>query len=103
MLGWLILQHAGGAEHVHQHVFRCLDRAFKRDPLCEQVLYYKGMVLNVLGDHEQAQAHFQRVLMLKPDHADAEREVRIHQMRKEHARSESSFLRRLMTGRPKPG
>jgi tetratricopeptide (TPR) repeat protein len=101
MLGWLILQHANGAKHVHQHVFRCLDRAFKRDPLCEQVLYYKGLVLNLLGETEQAQAHFQRVLMLKPQHADAAREVRIYEMRKTHARTESGFLRRLLTGKPK--
>jgi hypothetical protein len=101
MIGWLMLQHAGGHQTVHAHVFRCLDRAFKRDPLCEQVLYYKGLVLNLIGDIEQAHAHFQRVLMIKPDHAEATREIRIYEMRKAHARTESSFLRRLLSGRPK--
>jgi hypothetical protein len=102
MLGWIIMQHGGGNESVHDHVWRCLDRAFKRDPLCEQVLYYKGLVLNLMGETQQAQAHFQRVLLVKPGHAGATREVRIFEMRKDHARTESNFLRRLLTGRPKP-
>jgi tetratricopeptide (TPR) repeat protein len=101
MLGWLILQHAGGDERVHDHVWRCLDRAVKRDPLCEQVLYYKGLVLNLLGEAEHAHALFQRILMLKPEHAGANREVRIYEMRKEHADGQASFLRKLLSVRPK--
>jgi hypothetical protein len=101
LIAWLMLQHAGGHESVHSHVWRCLERAHKRDPLCEQVLYYKGLVLNVMGDIEEAHIHFQRVLMIKPDHPEANREIRLYEMRKAHARNESNFLRRLFTGRPK--
>jgi tetratricopeptide (TPR) repeat protein len=99
MIAWLILQHAGCHESVHPQVLRGLDRAHKRDPLCEQVLYYKGLVFNLIGDAEAAQAEFQRVLMIKPDHPGANREIRIYEMRKAHARSETSFLRRLLLGR----
>lgn len=101
MLGWLILLHAGGDERVHPHVWRCLDRALKRDSLCEQVLFYKGLVLNLTGDLDQAHAYFQRILMLNPAHAGANREVHIYEMRKAHVRSESTFLRRLLTARRK--
>jgi hypothetical protein len=99
MIAWLILQHAGCHESVHQQVLRGLDRAHSRDPLCEQVLYYKGLVFNLIGDADSAQTEFQRVLMIKPDHPGANREIRIYEMRKTHARSESSFLRRLLMGR----
>ena len=101
MIAWLMLQHAGCHESVQPQVMRCLDRAHRRDPLCEQVIYYKGLVFNLIGDIEQAHEEFQRVLMIKPDHAGANREIRIYEMRKAHARTESSFLRRLLTGRPK--
>jgi hypothetical protein len=101
MVAWLMLQHGGCHESVQPQVMRCLDRAHRRDPLCEQVIYYKGLVFNLIGDIEQAHEEFQRVLMIKPDHAGANREIRIYEMRKAHARTESSFLRRLLTGRPK--
>jgi len=103
MVAWLMLQHGGCHESVQPQVMRCLDRAHRRDPLCEQVIYYKGLVFNLIGDIEQAHEEFQRVLMIKPDHAGANREIRIYEMRKAHARTESSFLRRLLTGRPKGG
>ena len=102
LLGWLIYQHGGGGEIVNPAVWKCLHHALKRDALCEEALYYKGLVLARTGQEEQAYAHFQRVLMLDPKHGPAQREIRIHDMRREHQRQQSGFLRRLLSSRPGP-
>jgi tetratricopeptide (TPR) repeat protein len=105
LLGWLIYQHGGAGTRIHPHVWKCLNHALQRDPLCEEALYYKALLLARVGKIDQAHAHFARVLLLNPKHRDAEREVRIIEMRRNHERQQSGFLRRLLTGRPpaKPG
>jgi len=100
LLGWLIFQHGSGDESVLPHVWKCIDRALKRDPLCEQALFYKGLLLSHTGNAEQALAHLQRVLTLNPNHHEAQREVRINEMRQEHERQQSGFFRRLLSARP---
>lgn len=102
LLGWLIYQHDGAGLVANDHVWKCLNRALKREPLCEEALYYKGLVLGRTGEPDHAYAHFQRVLMLDPKHVGAEREVRIHEMRRDHEREQSGFLRRLLSVRPGP-
>jgi hypothetical protein len=99
LLGWLIFQHGGGDPSVMPHVWKCLDRALKRDSLCEQALYYKALVLNLTGQAEQARVHLQRVLMLNPDHAEAAHELRIYELRRAHEQQQSGFLRRLLGGK----
>jgi tetratricopeptide (TPR) repeat protein len=98
-LGWLIYQHDGAGPIANAHVWKCLNRALKREPLCEEALYYKGLVLARTGEPEQAYAHFQRVLMLAPTHGGAEREIRAHDMRRSHEREQGSFLHRLLSTR----
>ena len=102
LLGWLMYQHAGAGTEVHPHVWTCLNRALKRDPLCEDALYYKGAVLGLSGSADQAQAHFERVLMLNPKHGEAEREVRLYEMRRQNERN-SGFLSRFLSKPPKAG
>jgi hypothetical protein len=100
LLGWLIYLHGGSGTRIHPHVWKCLNHALQRDPLCEEALYYKAVLLSRTGKIEQAHAHFARVLLLNPKHVEAEREVRIIEMRRSHASQQSGFLRRLLTGRP---
>jgi tetratricopeptide (TPR) repeat protein len=102
LLGWLIYQHAGGGETANPAVWKCLNHALKRDALCEDALYYKGLVLGRIGQADHAYAHFQRVLMLDPKHSGAEREIRLHEMRRDQERQQSGFLRRLLSSRPAP-
>jgi hypothetical protein len=100
LLGWLIYQHGQGDESVLPHVWRCIDRALKRDPLSEQALFYKGLLLTQTGNTEQGLAHLQRVLTLNPKHVEAQREIRIATMRQEHERQQSGFFRRMLSARP---
>jgi hypothetical protein len=99
-LGWLIYQHDGAGPIANAHVWKCLNRALKREPLCEAALYYKGMVLDRTGEPDQAHAHFQRVLMLDPEHSGAQREIRAHEARRSNERGQGSFLHRLLSTRP---
>jgi hypothetical protein len=102
LLGWLIYQHDGAGGIANPHVWKCFNHALQRDPLCEEALYYKGLVLGRTGEADHAHAHFERVLMLDPEHRGAAREIRIHQMRREHARQQTGFLRKLLSSRPAP-
>ena len=101
LLGWLLFAHGQGDPEVMPHVWRCIDRALKRDSMCEQALYYKALVLNTIGETDQARAHLQRVLMLNADHVEAAHELRIMEMRRAHEQQQSGFLRRLLTGKGK--
>jgi hypothetical protein len=103
LLGWLIYQHGGGGSRIHPHVWKCVNHALQRDPLCEEALYYKAMLLLRTDKVDQAYAHFQRILLMNPKHVDSQREVRIIEMRRTHERQQSGFLRRLLTGRPPSG
>jgi tetratricopeptide (TPR) repeat protein len=103
LLGWLIYQHGGGGNRIHPHVWKCINHALQRDPLCEEALYYKGMLLLRTDKIDAAYAHFQRVLLMNPKHMESQREVRIIEMRRTHERQQSGFLRRLLTGRPPSG
>ncbi len=101
LLGWLMYQHGGARQTADRHVWKCLNHALERDPLCEEALYYRGLVLSLTGHAERAQGHFERVLMLDPKHVGAQREIRIYQMRREHERQQSGFLHRLLGARSK--
>ena len=101
LLGWLLFAHGAGDPEVLPHVWRCIDRALKRESMCEQALYYKALVLNMTGEADQARAHLQRVLMLNPDHTDAAHELRIMEMRRTHEQQQTGFLRRLLNGKSK--
>jgi tetratricopeptide (TPR) repeat protein len=103
LLGWLIYQHGGGGSRIHPHVWKCVNHALQRDPLCEEALYYKAMLLLRTDKIDAAYAHFQRVLLINSKHMESQREVRIIEMRRTHEREQSGFLKRLLTGRPPSG
>jgi curved DNA-binding protein CbpA len=58
-----------------------LDRAVSRDRDCERALYYRALLHKRLGDNVRAFRDFVRVVQLNPKHTDAQREIRIYEMR----------------------
>lgn len=58
-----------------------LDRAVHRDRDCERAYYYRGIVQKRLGNNTAAFRDFTRVAQLNPKHVDAQREIRIFEMR----------------------
>jgi hypothetical protein len=58
-----------------------LDKAVNGDRLCERAHYYRGIVHKRLGGNAAAFRDFTRVVALNPKHVDAQREIRIFEMR----------------------
>lgn len=58
-----------------------LDRAVNLDRTCDRAVFYRGIVNKRLGNLPAAFRDFSRAVQLNPKHIDAEREVRIFEMR----------------------
>jgi len=72
---------------------RALQRAIELNPQCARAYLYLGQVLKQMGDADRAYIEFQRVLQLQPDNVDAQREVRLMDMRRQ--KGGKSILDRL--------
>jgi tetratricopeptide (TPR) repeat protein len=69
-------------ERVATEVRRGMQRAIELNSKCAPAFFYLGQVYKHLGDRDRAYNHFRKALELQPGHVDAEREVRLHDMRK---------------------
>ena len=58
-----------------------LDRAVAKNARSVKSLYYRALAYKKLGRTHDAMTDFRKVSELDPDHVDAAREVRLHQMR----------------------
>jgi tetratricopeptide (TPR) repeat protein len=58
-----------------------LDKVLTGDPDCVRALFYRGQVLKRLGRVELAIRDYRKAVRLDPRHVDAQREMRIHEMR----------------------
>ncbi len=58
-----------------------LDRAISKNTRSVRALYYRALAYKKLGKSNDAMNDFRTVAELDPDHVDAAREVRLHQMR----------------------
>ena len=54
-----------------------VDLAFKVRPKCAQAAYFAGQMHKLLGDAAAATKWFKKALELEPNHADAQRELRL--------------------------
>jgi tetratricopeptide (TPR) repeat protein len=59
-----------------------LQKALEIGPKCAPAHYYLGQVALFQGDMDRAYGHFRKVLELRPGHLDAEREIRVIEMRR---------------------
>lgn len=73
--------------HALEHALAALDKILTGDPDCVRALFYRGQVLKRLGRIEPALRDYRKAVRLDPRHVDAQREMRIHEMR---LRSKSS-------------
>jgi hypothetical protein len=58
-----------------------LDRAVKLDPYCEEAFYYRAQLHKRIENHPAAMKDLKRVTTLNPGNVEAERELRIYEMR----------------------
>ena len=77
-----------------------LDKAVLRDRDCERALFYRGMFHKRLGNLAAAFRDFTRVQQFNPRHVDAQRELRILEMRARKGSGEHA-LDALIKGKKK--
>jgi tetratricopeptide (TPR) repeat protein len=97
LYAWLLCLQGSDTElRVHPRAMQHLDRALRRDPLCERANHYKGMVLKRLGRHDEAHNYFLRAMQVNRDNLEAAREVRLYDMRKRNRDSRPSLVNKLL-------
>jgi curved DNA-binding protein CbpA len=81
LVAWASALGGEASEETLRAALPLLDKAVNGDRQCERALYYRGMVHKRLGGSAAAFRDFARVVSLNPKHIDAQREVRIFEMR----------------------
>jgi cytochrome c-type biogenesis protein CcmH/NrfG len=76
MLGWAKFCAAGDKPAIGGETRKLLERAVFKSQRPERARFYLGRVERMLGRDKEALRHFQEVLDLKPNHADAASEIR---------------------------
>ena len=79
-----------------------LEKILTGDPDCVRALYYRGQILRRLGRSEHALRDFRRIVRVDPRHIEAQREVRISDMRRRTGSSEMAATAAAPPSRPKP-
>lgn len=81
LVAWSSTLAGEASEETLRAALPLLDKAVNSDRQCERAHYYRGMVHKRLGGSAAAFRDFARVVSLNPKHVDAQREVRIFEMR----------------------
>jgi len=83
MVAWCAIGASTNAEGpALEKALAVLDKILTGDPDCTRALFYRGQLQKRFGRIELAVRDFRRVIRLDPRHIEAEREVRIHEMRR---------------------
>ncbi|MBX3192606.1 MAG: DnaJ domain-containing protein [Labilithrix sp.] len=91
LVAWAITSAGEAPEDVLREALPALDRAVNTDRYCERAYYYRGVFHKRLGNSGGAFRDFSRVVQLNPKHIDAQREVRLFEMRARKGSGEHSL------------
>jgi hypothetical protein len=94
MLAWAKFCAAGDKAAIGADTRKALERAIYKSNKPERARFYLGRVERMLGRDKEALRHFQEVLDLKPNHADAASEVRAIESRLSSAGKSGLFGRK---------
>jgi hypothetical protein len=92
MLAWAKFCAAGDKPAIGADTRKALERAVFKSNKPERARFYLGRVERMLGRDKEALRHFQEVLDLKPNHADAASEIRAIESRLHAAAKGSTGL-----------
>ena len=81
LVAWASTLAGEASEETLRAALPVLDKAVNGDRQCERAHYYRGIVHKRLGGNAAAFRDFTRVVALNPKHVDAQREIRIFEMR----------------------
>ncbi len=65
-----------------ERALSALDKIITGDPECVRALFYRAQIAARLGRSDAALRDHRKVVRLEPRHVDAQREIRLHDMRK---------------------
>jgi uncharacterized protein DUF4388/tetratricopeptide repeat protein len=94
MLAWAKFCAAGNKAAIGADTRKALERAIFKSNKPERARFYLGRVERMLGRDKEALRHFQEVLDLKPNHADAASEVRAIEARMQSSGKTGLFGRK---------
>jgi curved DNA-binding protein CbpA len=89
---WALARGGEAPEDALRAAITKLDRTVARDSLCERAYYYRGLLNKRVGNLPGAFRDFSRVVQLDPKHIDAQREVRVMEMRARKGSGEHRFI-----------
>jgi cytochrome c-type biogenesis protein CcmH/NrfG len=69
-----------------------LGQALETEPNNQRALWYRGQLHKRAGHHNKATRDFKTLLEINPKHLDAQREVRLHEMRRSQPKEEKGIL-----------
>jgi len=81
IVAWASTNGGEDSEESLRAVIPTLDKAVNTDRSCERAYFYRGNFQKRLGNPAGAFRDFTRVVQLNPKHVDAQREIRIYEMR----------------------
>lgn len=86
LLAWCALGAGTSTDRdVLEHGLSALDKLLTGDPECVRALCYRAQVLKRLGRDEGALRDYRKIVRLDPRHVDAQREVRLSEIRRRHS------------------
>lgn len=80
-VAWIGVKGGEASEDALRAAITQLDRAIYGDRYCDRAYWYRGVLHKRLKNDQAAHRDFVRVVQLDPKHVDAQREVRLHEMR----------------------
>ena len=83
MYAWAMWMNAPDKDGALAPVKQVFARALELNPRCVPAYFYLGHIYNYQQDYERALAQFQRAFALRPNYVDAEREIRLLEMRRQ--------------------
>ena len=83
MYAWSLWMNASDKDKVLAPVKQVFARALELNDRCVPAYFYLGHIYNYQQDYPRALAQFQRALSLRPNYVDAEREIRLLEMRRQ--------------------
>ena len=81
LVAWAMASGGEATEELLRKALPLLDNAVHREADCERALFYRGVLNKRLGSSVAAYRDFNRVVQVNPKHVDAQRELRIFEMR----------------------
>ncbi|MDD5223555.1 MAG: DnaJ domain-containing protein [bacterium] len=97
-LGWAIYKKYSTPpidENKIKEAARLIKQATERNPRLDKGFYYLGTISKLSGNEDEARQYFTRALEINPKSLEAQRELRVFEMRKQKTEEKKSTFSRL--------